>query len=146
MRSSVRYALAILAIVLPVLEGCTSSTSESEATGGTESAVTVGHTISFDDFAKTVADNEMSEDTGADCSFASTKSSDGLEITMIGDDKTTVTLSIPRDARITVKTKNEQATYTIAGVGSVEILNADDAFNRVTVSSKSKSAACEVDF
>jgi len=146
MRSTLRSCLAFALVALPLLQGCTSQTSDTEETSGTDSALSAhANTVSFDDFAKAIDQSNMTQDMGGDCSFTSTKTAGGLELSLTSSG-TTVKVSIAKSDRITLKTKNEQSTYTIAGVGSVEILNADDAFDRVTLSSKAKSAACEVDF
>ena len=140
---------ALVLVVVFSVQGCATASSPEENAADTASAVSAGHakTVTFDDFAKIVSNNEMDANGGGDCSFASTRHGSSLDLTLTSADGN-VKLSVSSHDRIVVTSKQEVFTYTIEGVGSVDILNADDAFNRVTVSTigDSKSASCEVDF
>jgi hypothetical protein len=142
----------LMVCLLAAMTGCAAS-SDSEGVGDSAADLSAAHpapamTVSQLESAINDEDNWLSNADG--CTFTSKKVSGGLELTLKADGGT-VTLSVDKDAKITMKDKSNGddglTVYTIAHVGTVEIEHADDAFDRFALTSDSgKKSTCEVDF
>jgi hypothetical protein len=134
---------ALLSVVGLMACAATPSSSEDSTSGEALSA----SRTTFVAFKKDVLDEAQRFADEEDCAVEAKESSSGLTLS-ISENGRPVKLTIPSNAKITLSIKKEQKVYEIEHVGSVTILNADDAFMTFGVASTSPkgSATCEIDF
>jgi hypothetical protein len=132
--------------------GCAAQTGEPSVEASASSELRAGNSVTHSAFEKALKDEETQWLDSADgCTFSvKAKGSDGLELSLTADGGT-VTLDVSEQAKITLKEKDSdgtEQTFTIAGVGSVHIIHADDAFESfaLTSSATNKTSTCEIDF
>jgi hypothetical protein len=145
--------VSIVSFLVVGLVGCAGADQASEPSGATDSALhSSPNTVTLSAFTKAMGDEAQGMDSGTDdCSFSTKSTSSGLTLT-VKDKSGTVTVVVDSQDAITHKDKADGdssiETYTIAGVGTVVLTHADDAFEEISLTSSKtkKTASCEIDF
>jgi hypothetical protein len=144
-------ATVLMATLALTAVGCAGAAGAPEENGATTaSEIHAGKSVTQAEFknAMKVEDNWLSTADG--CTFSMKSKAGGLELSLKADGGT-VTLDVGSQSAITLVEKDSDGSdqsYTIAGVGSVRVIHADDAFVSfaLTSSKTSVTSTCEIDF
>jgi len=144
-----------LVILFGTQIGCsgsdTASTADTEQTGSDEGDLKKANTVKFTDFANEVQSEEDFFAEGDDCSLAIASDSGSMTLT-VTEGKTSTQIVVSDRATITLSDKSNgdssNKTFKVRGIGSINFLHADDAFESVTIVSDATKATstCEIDF
>jgi hypothetical protein len=153
MKIQVLSVVSMVMVLAGGVVGCAADgqAGDSEPSGATASEIHAGNDVSLTDFTKAMTDEENGMDGADGCTFTTKSTASGLVIELT-DKNGKLTLTVGKGDQITHKDRpdgdSSVETYQIAGVGSVELVHADDAFEQVNVTSAKtkKTASCEVDF
>lgn len=100
-----------------------------------------------DAVADLIPDGGEGESKSGSCTFKVAKTAKGLSLSIETEKAGSVRLLVPAGNQIKFTTDNSpdgsyDEKYAIEGVGSVEIIHADDAFDEVTLSNDEASHTC----
>jgi hypothetical protein len=144
-------ATVLMATLAFTAVGCAGTAGGSEENGSTTaSEIHAGKSVTHAEFESAIKAEDNWLPTADGCTFSMKSKAGGLELSLKADGGT-VTLDVDSRSAITLSEKDgdgSDQTYTIAGVGSVRIIHADDAFvSFALTSSKTKvTSTCEIDF
>jgi hypothetical protein len=149
MKLSKTFLGTALVVLFSAQIGCGGADASADpSAGSSESDLTKrSSSVKFADFESDAVDIANSMSDGPDCSFTSSTSGGKLTLTVTnGKDSTEIVTSSSDTIALSKKDGGSTRIYKISGVGTLTIVEADDAFISAEISTSKKSTTCEIDF